>query len=198
MRERPSACRRRPEPARRARRAAAPRARRQGTHRRRVAGPGAAEGERRVGRGAARRAPAARSRFRSSMGRSRACSTPRSDCRAAGSCAASLSGAEPIAIHCAVAAIDLSGGAGRIRTLVVDTERTRTVGTGTIDLGARDARSRPHTRSEAARVVRPGSLDPSARPAAPAGARAGRPRRAVGRAGARLSGGTTLSVRRVG
>jgi AsmA family protein len=45
-----------------------------------------------------------------------------------------LSGAEPIAIHCAVAAIELSRGAGRIRTLVVDTERTRTVGSGTIDL----------------------------------------------------------------
>jgi uncharacterized protein involved in outer membrane biogenesis len=46
-----------------------------------------------------------------------------------------LSGAEPMAIHCAVAALDLSGGSGRIRTLVVDTERTRTVGRGTIDLG---------------------------------------------------------------
>jgi uncharacterized protein involved in outer membrane biogenesis len=45
-----------------------------------------------------------------------------------------LSGAEPIAIHCALAAIDLSRGAGRIRTLVVDTERTRSVGSGTIDL----------------------------------------------------------------
>ena len=46
-----------------------------------------------------------------------------------------LSGAEPMAIHCAVAALDLSDGSGRIRTLVVDTERTRTVGRGTIDLG---------------------------------------------------------------
>jgi len=45
-----------------------------------------------------------------------------------------LTGAEPIAIHCAIAAIELSRGAGRVRTLVVDTERTRTVGSGTVDL----------------------------------------------------------------
>lgn len=48
-----------------------------------------------------------------------------------------LAGAEPIAIHCAAAIVDVRNGEGRIRTLVVDTERTRTVGTGTIDLARR-------------------------------------------------------------
>jgi uncharacterized protein involved in outer membrane biogenesis len=43
-------------------------------------------------------------------------------------------GAEPLAIRCAVAALDLARGGGRVRTLVLDTERTRTTGTGTVDL----------------------------------------------------------------
>ncbi|MEP6738829.1 MAG: AsmA family protein [Caldimonas sp.] len=45
-----------------------------------------------------------------------------------------IGGAEPIAIHCAAATVDLQRGAGRVRTLLFDTERTRTTGTGTIDL----------------------------------------------------------------
>ena len=45
-----------------------------------------------------------------------------------------IAGAEPIAIRCAAAALDLRRGRGQIRTLVLDTERTRTTGTGTIDL----------------------------------------------------------------
>jgi hypothetical protein len=45
-----------------------------------------------------------------------------------------LTGAEPIAMRCAEAVLDLRRGEARIRTLVVDTERTRTTGTGTIDL----------------------------------------------------------------
>ena len=45
-----------------------------------------------------------------------------------------ISGAEPIAIRCAAAALDLRRGRGQVRTLVIDTERTRTTGTGTIDL----------------------------------------------------------------
>jgi len=48
-----------------------------------------------------------------------------------------LAGAEPIAIRCAAAALDVRDGQGRIRTLVVDTERTRTTGRGTIDLAHR-------------------------------------------------------------
>ena len=48
-----------------------------------------------------------------------------------------LAGAEPIAIRCAAAVVDLRKGEGRIRTLVVDTERTRTVGSGSIDLAHR-------------------------------------------------------------
>ncbi len=48
-----------------------------------------------------------------------------------------LTGAEPIAIRCAAAALDVRNGEGRIRTLVVDTEHTRTTGTGTIDLAHR-------------------------------------------------------------
>lgn len=47
-----------------------------------------------------------------------------------------ISGAEPIAIRCAAAMFDFERGAGRLRTLIVDTERTRTTGTGTIDLAA--------------------------------------------------------------
>ena len=48
-----------------------------------------------------------------------------------------LAGAEPLAIRCAAAVVDLRKGEGRIRTLVIDSERTRTVGTGTIDVGRR-------------------------------------------------------------
>ena len=45
-----------------------------------------------------------------------------------------IAGAEPLPIRCAAAALAIDRGAGRIRTLVLDTERTRTTGTGTIDL----------------------------------------------------------------
>ena len=45
-----------------------------------------------------------------------------------------IAGAEPIPIRCAVAIVDVERGAGRLRTLVVDTERTRTIGAGTIDV----------------------------------------------------------------
>jgi uncharacterized protein involved in outer membrane biogenesis len=45
-----------------------------------------------------------------------------------------VAGSTPIAIRCAAVAIDLDHGAGRLRSLVLDTERTRTTGTGTIDL----------------------------------------------------------------
>jgi hypothetical protein len=48
-----------------------------------------------------------------------------------------LTGAEPIALRCAAAVIDVRKGEGRIRTLVVDTDRTRTTGSGTIDLADR-------------------------------------------------------------
>ena len=47
-----------------------------------------------------------------------------------------IGGAEPIAIRCATATLDLDRGAGRLRSLVFDTERTRTTGSGTIDLAA--------------------------------------------------------------
>ena len=43
-------------------------------------------------------------------------------------------GAEPIALHCAAAVVDVERGRGRIRNLVVDSERTHTTGTGTLDL----------------------------------------------------------------
>jgi len=46
-----------------------------------------------------------------------------------------LAGAEPLAILCAAAVLDVERGSARFRTLVLDTERTRTTGTGTIDLG---------------------------------------------------------------
>lgn len=49
-----------------------------------------------------------------------------------------LAGAEPMAVRCAAAVLDLERGTVKIRTLVVDTERTRTSGSGTIDL-AKDA-----------------------------------------------------------
>jgi hypothetical protein len=45
-----------------------------------------------------------------------------------------VAGAEPIAIRCGVVALELDRGVGRLRTLVLDSERTRTAGTGTIDL----------------------------------------------------------------
>ena len=51
-----------------------------------------------------------------------------------------LVGAEPIAIRCAAAVLDVERGTARIRSLVVDSERTRTLGSGTIDLG-KEARS---------------------------------------------------------
>jgi uncharacterized protein involved in outer membrane biogenesis len=45
-----------------------------------------------------------------------------------------LVGAEPIALRCAAASLELERGIGRIRALAIDTERTRTIGSGTIDL----------------------------------------------------------------
>jgi uncharacterized protein involved in outer membrane biogenesis len=45
-----------------------------------------------------------------------------------------IGGVEPIAIRCAAAAIDIAHGTGQVRTLVLDSERTRTTGAGTIDL----------------------------------------------------------------
>ena len=45
-----------------------------------------------------------------------------------------LTGVEPIPIHCVVATVDFARGKGRIRSLVLDTERTRTTGAGAIDL----------------------------------------------------------------
>ena len=70
---------------------------------RHAARPRRAEGERRFGRGAARERRRERSARSSAAERSRACSTPRWACRAAGSCAACSPGAEPIAIRCAAA-----------------------------------------------------------------------------------------------
>jgi hypothetical protein len=48
-----------------------------------------------------------------------------------------LIGAEPIVLRCAAAVIDVRKGEGRIRTLVVDSDRTRTTASGTIDLARR-------------------------------------------------------------
>jgi hypothetical protein len=48
-----------------------------------------------------------------------------------------LKGAAPIALRCAAAIVDVRRGTGRLRSLVVDTERTRTTGSGTIDLAQR-------------------------------------------------------------
>jgi hypothetical protein len=45
-----------------------------------------------------------------------------------------LTGAEPMAVRCAAMVLDVAHGAATIRSLVVDSERTRTVGSGTIDL----------------------------------------------------------------
>jgi len=45
-----------------------------------------------------------------------------------------LTGAEPLPIRCAAAALDFARGSARIRSLVLDTERTRTQGTGAVDL----------------------------------------------------------------
>ena len=47
-----------------------------------------------------------------------------------------IAGSERVAIRCATAALDLRGGAGRVHSLMLDTERTRTTGSGRIDLGA--------------------------------------------------------------
>lgn len=44
-------------------------------------------------------------------------------------------GAEPIAIRCGAATLDFARGAGSIRSLALETERTRTTATGAIDLG---------------------------------------------------------------
>jgi len=45
-----------------------------------------------------------------------------------------LLGAQPIALRCAAAALDVERGTAKIRSLVVDSERTRTIGTGSLDL----------------------------------------------------------------
>ena len=45
-----------------------------------------------------------------------------------------IGGAEALAIQCAAASVDLRRGLGTVRTLVIDTERTRTTGSGTIDV----------------------------------------------------------------
>jgi uncharacterized protein involved in outer membrane biogenesis len=45
-----------------------------------------------------------------------------------------LAGAEPIALRCAAARLELDRGTGRVRGLVVDSERTRTTGSGTLNL----------------------------------------------------------------
>ncbi len=45
-----------------------------------------------------------------------------------------LAGAEPMPIRCAATVLELDRGRATIRSLVVDTERTRTTGSGTIDL----------------------------------------------------------------
>jgi hypothetical protein len=45
-----------------------------------------------------------------------------------------LSGAERMALRCAATVLDVERGAATIRSLVVDSERTRTLGSGTIDL----------------------------------------------------------------
>jgi AsmA family protein len=46
-----------------------------------------------------------------------------------------LTGAEPMPVRCAAVVLDVERGTARIRSLVVDSERTRTLGSGTIDLG---------------------------------------------------------------
>ena len=48
-----------------------------------------------------------------------------------------VGGDEPIPIRCGAAAVDVQRGRGRVRSLVIDTARTRTTATGTIDLAAR-------------------------------------------------------------
>ena len=48
-----------------------------------------------------------------------------------------IGGAEAMPIRCAVAVVDLRQGAGRVRSLVFDTERTRTTGTGSVDFAGR-------------------------------------------------------------
>ncbi|MEO5845516.1 MAG: AsmA family protein [Caldimonas sp.] len=45
-----------------------------------------------------------------------------------------LAGAEAMPVRCAAAVLELERGAAKIRSLVVDTEQTRTIGGGTIDL----------------------------------------------------------------
>ena len=45
-----------------------------------------------------------------------------------------LLGAQPIALRCAAAVLDVERGTAKIRSLVVDSERTRTIGTGSLDL----------------------------------------------------------------
>ena len=105
--------------------------------------------------------------------RSRACSTPRSACRAARSCAGFLTGAEPIPIRLCRATVDFARGTGRIRSLVARHRADANPGHRRSRPRAPDDRRRPHPGSQAAGAVRARTLDPPARSAAPAGARAG-------------------------
>ena len=45
-----------------------------------------------------------------------------------------LSGAEPLALPCAAATVELGGGRAELKSLVIDSANTRTTGSGTIDL----------------------------------------------------------------
>ena len=45
-----------------------------------------------------------------------------------------VTGAEPMPVRCAALVLDVERGTARIRSLVVDSERTRTLGSGTIDV----------------------------------------------------------------
>jgi len=46
-----------------------------------------------------------------------------------------LTGAEPMPLRCAAVVLDVDRGIAKIRSLVVDSERTRTTGSGAIDVG---------------------------------------------------------------
>ena len=52
-----------------------------------------------------------------------------------------LSSKTDVAVHFAAAALDVSGGVGKVRTIALDTDRARVEGTGRIDLG--EERGRP-------------------------------------------------------
>ena len=48
---------------------------------------------------------------------------------------AKLSGKPDVPVHCAAAAFDVRGGVGELRTIALDTDRTRVAGRGRVDLG---------------------------------------------------------------